>query len=85
MRHALRAAPRRICDRVLDKAVPAASQAQEVWSQAAASFAAVTQGSSNPDVPIIQEFLGRTSQEAFVLIGREEELRQAIEALVGKL
>lgn len=74
----LKAALRRICEQVLDGAVPAACQAQEVWSQAAASFAAVTQGSSNPDVPVIQEFLGRTSMEAFELIGREDELRQAV-------
>lgn len=74
-----------IPEAVLSGAVPAAEQAAQVWSQQAASFASIMQGSNISDAEQIQTFMGQVSQEAFLLIGREDELREMINGLLAKL
>jgi pantothenate kinase-related protein Tda10 len=47
----------------------AAVALSDTWSQAAASFASLTQGSNNPLVPQIQGFLGAQGTAASELLG----------------
>lgn len=47
----------------------AAVALSDAWSQAAASFASLTQDSNNPLVPPIQGFLGMQAMQASELLG----------------
>jgi hypothetical protein len=47
----------------------AAVALSDTWSQAAASFAALTQDSNNPLVPPIQSLLGASGMQASELLG----------------
>lgn len=64
----IKAAVLRIIDQIqsVDGAAVALSN---TWSQAAASFASLTQDSNNPLVPPIQGFLGMQGMNAFELSG----------------
>lgn len=55
------------------------------WSQAAATFAALTQNSNNPLVAGIVAYLGDASQAAFDLEGRSTGLEELIRDYLATL
>jgi hypothetical protein len=62
-----------------------AAQVSDGWSQAAASFASLTQGSNNPSVGEIQAFMGARAQAAFEILGDASQAEEMIRAYVATL
>ena len=63
----------------------AATQLSDGWSQAAASFAALTQSSNNPHVAAIQGYLGQVARDAFELQGRSTEIEGMLRDMIATL